>query len=432
MCKHLLIIALFFFPLSGFALGQPWPITDVPRFWLLGEGATHVSLDGTYFLTKENYDKAGQVVSPPNLEHVRYTNARFHVGYGFAPKVSLFAQFDARGLFVVNSNASNVSDADNYGLGDVMLGMRWLLYRSRVSDRVYPTEWAPNSWMLVAEGTWNFPLYDQAMQGKPPLGEQSNDFTGLGRLAWYANDWLALSGSLGYTYRTAGYSAALPWNIRADVSLTNQSGMRFWADMQSWEGFTKSPYNTNPTQLDAFADGSLLFKSDSPTLRTVTLGTGFLLSKQWEMVAGGIFTTSGVAAAKGVGGGLGLVWRPYQVPEIRYEEYRKQQIAKLQQEPERYKKKPVLHYGASATIIKVSGQGNFFKIAIGSAEGLKAGDNFQIFPQDQLDGEPRKPIAISRIVVARPNESFLRVEQKLNEEIIIQPGQEARRVIIEE
>ncbi|MGZ3692878.1 MAG: hypothetical protein ACXWQO_01420 [Bdellovibrionota bacterium] len=433
MRKLLLIIALFCVPVTSFAVGASWPLSDTPRFWLLGESSTHVSLDTSYFLTRENYNKMGVVEKPSALNTLSYTNAKFHIGYGFAPKVSLFAQFDGRGLFEKNNLHTNQADVENYGLGDVFVGLRWLLYRSRASDRVYPTEWTPNSWLVVAEGTWNFPLYDKTAQGKPPLGDQSNDFTALGRLAWYANEWLGLSGSLGYTYRTAGYSAALPWNLRADFSLTdNQTGWRFWADLQSYEAIAKSLFTVNPTQLDFFPSGSLLFKSDAPTLRTVVLGAGFLLSKKWEMVAGGIFTASGVAAAKGMGGSLGVAYRPYQIPEIHYEQYRKEQIQRLQAEPQSYKKKTVLHYGLSTTILKVSGAGNYFKIATGSQDGIKAGDSFQIFAQDKMDGEVRRPLAIARVVIARPNDSFLRVEQKLNEDVVIQAGQEARRVIVAE
>lgn len=431
MRRLLLTIALLA-PVNALAVGAQWPITDTPRFWLLGEGRTHLSFDGTYFQTKENYDKTGAVVSPAPLQKINYTDFRFHLGYGFAPKVSLFAQVDGRNVFMKNMPGSLVADASNTGAGDIFLGLRWLVYRSRASDRVYPTEWTPDSWMAVAEGTWAFPLYDRATYGKPPLGEQSNDFTGLGRLAWYANDWLALSGSLGYTYRTAAYSAAIPWNLRADFTLTDHSGWRFFADLQSSEGMTKSPYLANPSQPDPIPDGSLLFKSDSPTLRTAYLGAAKILGKEWEAVAAGVFTASGVAAAKGVGLALGIVWRPYQVPEIKYQEYHQQQLERIQNEKASYRKKIVTHYGMSATILKVSGQGNYFKIAYGLNDGLKVGDNFQIFPPDDMSGTPRRPLAISRIVVVHPGESFLRVEQKLNEDVVIQPGQEARRVIIEE
>lgn len=433
MRKLLLTFALFLAPAHlAHAVGASWPVAETPRFWLLGESSTHLNFEGSYFATTQNYDQNGLVVQPVSLQQLRYTNIKFHVGHGFGPKVSLFAQLDGRGLFAKNANNSNYSDTDNYGPGDVFLGLRWLLYRSRASDRVYPTEWAPDSFLALAEGTWVFPLYQQAMQGKPPLGEQSNDFTGLLRFAWYANDWLALSGSLGYTYRTAGYSAALPWNARADFALTDRSGWRFWADLSSTEGMTKSAIIFNPSQPDPIPSGSLLFKSYSPTIRMVTLGAGLLLSKQWEMVVAPQFTASGVSTAKGFGGTLGFAWRPYQVPEINYEQYRKEQIERLKKEPNVYRKKPVLHFGLSATIIKVSPQGNYFKIAYGQKDGVKQGDNFQIFAQDMMDGKPRRALAIARVAVARVDESFLRVEQKLNEDVMIQAGQEARRVIVEE
>ncbi|MRT32875.1 hypothetical protein FGX01_03285, partial [Xylella fastidiosa subsp. multiplex] len=62
----------------------------------------------------------------------------------------------------------------------------------------------------MLEGTWTFPMYDRADAAKPPLGDQSNDFSGLVRFAWYANEWLAISANSGYIYRTAGYASLIP------------------------------------------------------------------------------------------------------------------------------------------------------------------------------------------------------------------------------
>jgi hypothetical protein len=414
------------------AAGPSWPLADMPRFYILGEGNAHFSVDSFYFHTKENYDNEGQVSQPPAMDHVRYGNLRLHGAFGFSPRVSIFAQADARALFMMNSAGSNVSDDENYGFGDAFLGFRWMLYRSSPTDKVYPSEWSPHTLLLLAEGSWLFPMYAQGKPGKPPLGDQSNDFTSIIRGVWYASDWLGLAANAGYLYRTAGYSALIPWGLRADFNFLRKLNWRFWIDFQAQESTLHDGVVLNPDQPDPIQSGSLLFKSDSPTLRAVTLGTAILLGKEIEVAAGGFFTASGINTAKGFGGALGLAWRPYQVPELKYEDFRREQLRKLENEPKVYRQHRVLRYGLKATVIRVSNQGNFFQIAYGSKNGIKAGDYFQVFSTESYDQADRQPLALARVQVVRGEDSFLRVDQRYEPSFRLKVGMEAQRVIIVE
>lgn len=433
----LLPIMLFCAAAPASAAGPVWPITDIPRFWILGEGNSHFSFDTTYFTSNENYDESGHRFRVPTMDHVNFTQLRLHGAFGFTPRISLFAQANVHHVNVINALGSNVSDDANFGFGDANLAFRWLLWRSRNIDRVYPTEWAPKSLALVLEGSWLFPMYDSAYAGKPPLGDQSNDFSAIMRGVWYANEWFAVSGSLGYIYRTAGYAAQVPWNIRADFTFLRNQRLRFWLDFLSEETTDKSGPILNARQPDPIPGGSLLFKSQEPTIRKVTLGTGYFLSNEWEISGGALFTASGVNHAKGFGGLLGLAWRPYQVKEINYEGYRKEERLRAIREPEVLRKQ-VLRYGFKATILRVSVRGNFFKIGFGSTEGVQIGDNFQVFEPEDFRQKERTPIAVAKVVAIRPNSSFLRVESRYEpqsddaREIKIVPGYEAQRVDLEE
>ena len=426
------IILGLFVSSAAFAIGPVWPLTDTPRFWLLGEGNAHFSVDASYFHTTENYGSLGDIYSPSTMDHLRFGSTRFHLGFGFGPQVSVFGQADLRAVFEKNTPGSNISDEDNYGFGDAFLALRWLLYRSRPSSRVYPSEWSPETWLTLVETSWVFPLYAKAKSGKPPLGDQSNDLTVLGRLVWYANDWLGLSGSVGYTHRTFGYADAVPWNLRADFAFKSEKDLRLWLNFESHEN-AKRKYSEviNPKAQDPLPGGSLLFKSESPTQRVGTLGLGYLLSKEWELAVGTFFTASGMESAKGFGGSLGLVWRPYQVPEIKYEEYREQQLKKAAMEPYSSHRE-VARYGLKATILRVSASGNFFQIGYGKKDGIKAGDMFQIFAPDDLSGAERTPAALAVVKVSRADDSFLRVEQKYSADLQLKPGLEAQRVIFAE
>lgn len=423
----------FLHPPSAHAIGPSWPLSDTPRFWILGEGLGHFSFDAYYFQTRENYNAIGDVVTPVTEDRTHYTNFRFHGGYGFAPKLSFYAQADIHALFESNTEAvANASPHNaNQGAGDAFVAFRWLVYRSNPTDRVYPSEWSPNSFLGVLEGSWTFPMYDRAAAAKPPLGDQSNDLSAIGRAAWYANEWLAFSAGIGYIYRTAGYAPVLPWNIRADLSAQEKHRLRFWASLENVQHLSNNGSVLNPTQADPFPNGSLLFKSYAPELHTATLGAGYLLSKEWELVAGTFFTGGGQNAAKGWGAGLGITWRPYQVPEIKYEEYREQQIARLKGEKREFRKREVVKYGYRATIVKVSAKGNFLKIAYGEKDRVRIGDTFYVMPPDRMDSEARRPVAFATVVQTQPDAAFLHVEERYFKDVNIREGYEVRRVFFE-
>jgi hypothetical protein len=419
-------------PSLSFGVGPQWPILDMPRFWVLPEGSPHLSFDGSYFYTRENYALDGTVERPLAMEHVRYGNARFHLGYGFTPRFSVFLQADVRGLFVSNALGSDISDTENYGFGDAMIAGRWLVYRNRSTDKVYPSEWSPESWLFLLEPSWTFPTYARSFGGKPSLGNQSNDISLVGRFAWYVNDWLGLGGWLGASYRTFGYEPAGLWGLRADFLIRRYQKWRIWTEFKAIESLTTNRIAFNPRQPDPIPGGSSLFKSDSPVSRTVHLGIGFRLGPEWELAAEAHSTATGNFSAKGYGGSLGLAWRPYQKPELSYDDYRLEQIKRLQQEPTRFLQKRVIRYGFQATVIRVSNQGNFISMAFGKADGVREGDTFHLFEPDNFAGRVRTPLALARVVRARSDDSFLRVEDRFEANLLVRPGYELRRVIIEE
>lgn len=426
--RFLLPLILLLLPAHAGAIGAAWPLADSPRFWILGEGLHHLSFDHSYFQTSENYNETGAVNRPADHDVLHYLNAKVHFGFGFAPRFSIFAQIDGRGLWMRTPESSAVVKADNYGFGDAFLAFRWLAYRSRATDRVYPSEWSPETFLIVGEGSWNFPAYDTTGSGKPPLGDQSNDFTSLARIAWYANEWLSFSASAGYTYRTSGYASGVPWNTRADFSMQEKWRMRFWLNFENFQRLEKSARPLNTEQPDPIPSGSFLFKTWAPTNRLVTAGAGWLASKEWELTGAFFATPAGLNTAKGWGANLGLSWRPYQVPEIRYEEYRQRQIERLKGEKREYHRREVVKYGFRATIVRVSAQGNYLKIFYGEKDRVRVGDTFYVIPPDSFENRAYRPVASATVVQVQPDAAFLHVDERYGESTQITEGMDVRRV----
>jgi hypothetical protein len=187
----------------------------------------------------------------------------------------------------------------------------------------------------------------------------------------------------------------------------------------------------NPDQPDPFPNGSLLFKSYAPKLRTATLGMGYLVSREWELVGAGHITATGVNAAKGWGAGIGITWRPYQVPEIKYDEYRKIQIERLSHEKREFKRRDVVKYGFRATIVKVSNHGNYVKIFFGERDRVRQGDTFYIMPPEKEGAIARRPVAFATAVQVLPDAAFLHVDERYFNNVDIVEGFETRRVYFE-
>jgi len=426
------LLLILFLPLSARAIGPTWPISDNPRFWVLGEGLFHMAFDGGSFRSQANYDGTGLAVTPSTLDSVTVNEFRAHGAFGFAPRVSLFAQLGYRTVrqaFGPNPPANTAAYSN--GFGDSFVGARAMIYRSRDTDRVYPTDWSPGTFLVVAEGTWTFPLYDQVGTGYPPLGDQSNDLGAIGRVAWYANEWLAFSAGSGFIYRTAGYSHQIPFSLRGDVSLQERLRLRLWTEFQSFQRVSSSDSAVNLSQADSFPNGSLLYKSFAPIIRTGTVGAGYLASKSWEISLAGIFTATGNTHAKGHGFALGITWRPYQVPNVKFEEYRQERIAALKGETREVRRKQVARYGFRATIVKVSGKGNFVKILFGEKDRVREGDTFYILPPNDLSSQAYRPVASATVAKVQPDAAYLRIEERFSPDLRIRPGFETRRVYFE-
>jgi hypothetical protein len=157
------------------------------------------------------------------------------------------------------------------------------------------------------------------------------------------------------------------------------------------------------------------------------LGSALLVSKKWEISGAYHDTISGVSAAKGWEIALALTYRPYSVPDIK--PFEEPKIAPKETAAKWMRQETEVQYGFIATILKVSEQGNFFKIELGGADQLKVGDQFHVFKPANRSSPERKLIAIAKVIRVENHEAFLRVEKRFLTKEAILPGFEAQRII---
>ncbi len=421
----LFLCLLFCSPNDAAAAGAAWPISDSPRFWILGREAWHVSLEFSSYISSSNYDQQGLVYQPTNMTSLQFINPRFHVGYGLNRKVSVFAQI--AGSYVTTNNIAPVSSGSYGGLGDAFVAIRWQVYRLRTP--LYDSaDWLPQDFQALLEGSWNFPLYNHVASLVAPQGNESNDFTGMLRMAWYATRSFAFSGGLGLTMRTNSYGAELPYFLRVDFIPATIEQLRFWLDLYGEKRLSSIPNSLNAAQSDPIPGGSYLFKNTNYSQEKFGLGSSYLFSKDWELAAAYHNDIAGINASKGYELALALTYRPYKVIHIRNElENKKEEEERV---VEKWRKRDaVTVYGFTAIIQKVSDHGNFFKIELSENDEVKPGDAFHVFRPSSKSFPERKLVAAAKIVRIDNRDAFLRVEENFVSDIFINPGYEAQRII---
>lgn len=414
------------------AAGPTWPITDYPRYWLFGEGFYSLSVDSTYTYSTQNYNQNGDANRPTTMSNIQFTNARAHVGVGVAPALSLFAQASLSSSVTSNAKYSGIPDGRNIGAGDGFFSARYLLFRSASANQEVPTDWTPNSFVLLLEPSWTFPLYEGPEKFDPARGDQSNDFSATLKFAGFLSHWFVASAGVGYTYRTAGYAGEIPFLLRGDITTSFRPFIRGWME---WKG-NKSRHNDRlklapgSTNADAIPGGSLLFKGINSEQQQIGGGIGVLLSRDWEASSAFYKTISGTNSALASLFSLGLAYRPYQAVE-RNAEPPQEFIEKSQTEPK--KKTKTSLYAYAVPVQEVSVKGNFVKIGRGKNQNVSVGEHFHLFGPEKEQGK-EKAAALLTVVSVSPNQSYLKVEEifladpkdlKINTEF------EARRIIDE-
>lgn len=412
---------------AAMAAGPQWPAADAPRFWMVGDGGPQISAEVAGLYSKENYDRNSVIVTPTGMDHVAAGAMRVNAGFGILQNFSLFGQLSANSVFSSNSETSRLENSSNYGLGDAFLALRWLVFRSVKPNRKFPTEWETGSFSGLVEGSWNFPLYNNTSSTKPPLGNHSNDFTGMARGVWYTNRWLALSFGAGYTYRTENYDAEIPYILRADILLPHAPMVRFFTDFSATEFIPNSKHRDLATVRMPFLNGSALYQMDDVRDRHGRIGIALQPNKEWEVVHAFSFSTSGMNTAKTYAYTIGVSWRPVGVPFLSEPEFEKRRETKIE-EPI-IPRRTVFGYGLKATVLKVSSRGNFLKIAYGKKDGVKPGNTFYVYEPDDLSGRDRPILATAKAVAVKEDESYLKIEERFDKTKPLAPGFEVQQVL---
>ncbi|MDR3607282.1 MAG: hypothetical protein P4M08_07875 [Oligoflexia bacterium] len=360
------------------------------------EAAHQASLgaDLKYYNTSSNYDSSGHPFTPPNLDHADRIDAQFTGALGLTDRLSLFAVLDLRRAGVATPSTSAQNGGTSYGLGDQSIGANF---------RVYEKELVSIDFQFQLD----FPAYvNSDPNADPELGDATENLSAgiFGTIPVFQDGEREISAraGIGYTYRTAGFSADIPWllQIRSEPKARGLLASVGLTGIQSLN--TDSNSNSPQTVAGLGTQGSFITNAVNPTLITAGAQIGYRTAKDIDFTIGGSQSIYGENAPKGYTLGAGAAF------------HFGKEAASPPESPT-----PPPQTSLNATVSAFNDSFHLAKIDRGSDDGVKVGDIFDIIGKDG-------PIARCQITDLKSHEAVLKI-QKYYKEAYIEKGDTARR-----
>ena len=369
-----------------------------------------------YFTTSNNYDSSGALSPIPNGNSASRLLIDLHANYGLSDDLFLYGRLS---LLSNRVSIGGQSDQSAFGLSDQQLG---------AALRVFSSTGGTNL-SIQAEAT--IPAYSNSSSktnGTPYMGDGSTDLTGAAFLELpfgSAGDWY-LEGGAGFTWRSNGFSAAVPYafilrrdpgqsgvvleggvhgqfSLKTDKATQDSTLAASTASEQLLgSGGSNLLYAINPSWISV--GGKIGYKNDSGH----TVWAGILAPVSGQNSPSGFVATLGVALDFG---GRSEAIRPT-----------RRSGTERSQTPRPPKgRKEFSAYDLSSKVTSFNDQVYLVKIDKGSMDGVDKGQIFDIFKKEI-------PIARAQVTHVKDDEAALSVLEYFQDQWI-ENGFEARRLV---
>lgn len=384
----------FFLPIED-QYEAPKKITIAPEF--------------NYYSTQNNFNAGGSTFVPDHLLNYRRMNGDVTIRYGFYRPFSAFV----RGSWARIQLEHETKPGDVFGFTDQSVGVTArVLESSRSSSGLSST--------LDLQIQACFPAYNNSTateKGIPFLGDGSTDISAAGFLTipilkQGAGQW-QLTGGAGYTYRTQGFSASLPWTAYVGYRPISQgiilSAGAFGA--QSLRTDPRAEVGIGSEGTDG-AGGSFVTNAINPSFFTATGRAGYQFNDSIGIITGVDKTLFGQASPDSVRFRLGMQMHfgnaPAKAPAI--------------MTPDEYGKsnQGFVNYGLEAKIIRVNDRLRQIKIDKGGKDGIAVGQFMDIFAT-KSNGSSTEAVARARVIGTDDNQATLSIVE-FYKEVWIEEG----------
>lgn len=411
MRRFVLLVAA---ALTSFCLGAPVHADFTLHRWERHRelrGAIVLKFEPWFALPTSNYDGSGQRLMPTGFSSLWRQGGDITAEFGIAHWLTVFA----RGSWFFQQLNSTARFGTSYGFGDQTVGLNL-----KVGE--FFGGWS----QLSFQGQFDFPLYSNAAADTylvPYLGDQSFDFTGGlfwgQRLTEVLGSDLVFNLGAGFTYRTAGFSMAIPTSLAVELS-PRKKGLLLAA----------SAYGVFSLRNDAFtgagagrsfvgSGGSFLVNAINPT--TVTAGglIGYQFNPAWSIWLGAQQGVWGINSAQTT-----FVSATVQVRLGAIEGKKDTALT-----PEQFNRsnQGFLQYNLEAKVSKVQDKMSLLMINRGATDLVEVGQVFDIF-RGQGEVTTQQALARAKVTAVKGKEAVLEITEFFREGWI-DPGFVARRVV---
>ena len=371
-----------------------------------------------YFNTNTNFGNDGTATRITDLNNWSRLQGEVGIRYGLSEKATLFGR-TTWGL-VQSDHTTTTYSGTAFGFGDQTLGASYRLFQSKGSA-VTPYEKLRIDLQLIGD----LPAYTNAATAanQPPfLGNGSLDLT-TGPLVTWAFDatettsW-NLIGSFGYTWRSTGYSMALPWSLGLRREINNEAGFQF---SLLTHGQISLQTDSRTAVGDLLGDangagGSAAINAINAMFVDAEAEAGFRLAPTFAVSAFAGMPLLGQNVPQGVRFGLHFSIDLGNPQRKRPDQISNQDYGMANQ--------GFVTYGLEAKVLRANDRLNLIKINKGLNDGVEMGQQFDIFPILQ-NGKIGEPIARAQVTAVRAQEAALSVTEYFKE-ILIEEGYIAR------
>ena len=381
-------------------------------------GSFRLGLDLTDYSTGSNYDPTGNVVTPAGFGSVGRFTPDLSAAIGITDRIGFFGRISWTTESVNQISSGANASSTSYGFADQTLGANWRVWEATKGPHDH---YAPS---LDIQIQGDFPAYSNSQADTthlPHIGDQSLDTTTgaflsipFGQNASHA--WLATAGA-GFTFRTGGFSSAIPWSVMAKF-VPEHAG--FLADASVLGNYSmKTDVNTPPSTDLTSTAGSVISGAVNPSLMTVRGKLGYQFDNDMTLSASYFKSLWGQDAPVGWGLVLGV--------QMTFNPGKKSTPGSHKKTEYDKKNAGFQNYTLDAKVLRTNDRLNLIKIDKGTQEGIEVGNIFDIFVV-KADGSVGEAIARAEVTSVKFNEAALNITDYFKE-VWIEEGFVAKRLI---
>ena len=370
-------------------------------------------MDGNAFFSSRNFDGSGTVTSATGQGSYSRYHGDLTFNYGFSERLSIYG----RGSWAFVNQNSDVRPGYGFGFADQTVGTSFRLYQSGNQTHL--------PFALDLQLQLDFPGYSTALSEStltPYMGDGTFDFTSgiFVTVPWNSpppgnNYQLSTVLGGGFTYRTAGFSSAIPWSIfnqyrPAKRGITLGVGALGIGSLRT---------DTLGIRSTLGSGGSFYTGATNPSLLQIQGKLGYQFDPHMHLYASVTQSIWGQAAPHALDFAMGF--------QIRWGGEGNIKPYLLTPEQYTHSNRGFVTYSLEARVIKSNDRLNLVKIDKGSQDGIEVGQVFDIFAVKK-DGSIGDAIARGQVSSLKTNETALTISEYFKE-MWIEEGFSAKRLI---